>query len=171
MCASIFNKKSHLEALCSPSFYVQRCFLRSQQKPRCIYIICPCDVGILSSHQQTSGLHRFIYLTCQRRRMWGKEKGRKWITGQNGESHLLLLTENSQTRDKEIPFVRNDHSALFQRNPLTEWVSLWVSREIMPLWWWWAKICVTGYCHYVNLVIYVRKRMSDLILCYTKLLQ
>lgn len=45
----------------------------------------------------------------------------------------------SQTRDKEIPFVRNGHSALFQRNQLTEQVGLWVSAEIMPLWWWWVK--------------------------------
>lgn len=39
----------------------------------------------------------------------------------------------SQTRDKEIPFVRNGHSALFQRNQLTEQVGLWVSTEIMLL--------------------------------------
>lgn len=47
--------------------------------------------------------------------------------------------KTSQTRDKEIPFVRNSHSALFQRNQLTEQVGLWVSTEIMLLWWWWVK--------------------------------
>lgn len=36
-----------------------------------------------------------------------------------------------RARDKEIPFVRTGHSALFQRNQLTEQVGLWVNREIM----------------------------------------
>lgn len=45
----------------------------------------------------------------------------------------MLLTEYSQTRDKEIPFVGNSHSALFKHNQLTEQVGLWVNREIKLL--------------------------------------
>lgn len=86
-------------------------------------MIYPHEVELLSSHLQTSGSHYFIYLTCQRGECEAKRKSRKWITKQNGESHLLLVTEYFQTRDKEIPFVGNGHSALSQHNPLTEQVS------------------------------------------------
>lgn len=69
------------------------------------------------------------------------------ITRQNGGSHLLLMTEYPPTGDKEIPFVGNGHSALFQRNPLTARVNPWVSGEIMLPSWWRAEIYVAGYCH------------------------
>lgn len=77
--------------------------------------------------------------------IWGKEKARKWITLQNGESHLLPLTKKGEkksglrARDKEIPFVRTGNSALFQHNQLTEQVGPWVNREIMLPWCRWVK--------------------------------
>lgn len=43
-----------------------------------------------------------------------RDIAQKRITEQKTEeSHLALVTEYSESRDKEIPFVENGHSALF----------------------------------------------------------
>lgn len=150
-------ENSNLDPLSNPHFI---CNFNPQWKSFPIHFTTPCKSVLTDSLSQTTGSYQFIYLTCQIiKEFEAKKKPGKWITVQNGESHLLLLTEYSWTWDKKIPFVGNSHSAPLQRNQLTEQVSLWVNREIMLLWWRWAKICVTGYCDCVNMVICVTWKM------------
>lgn len=117
--------KSNLDALCNPLFCVQLGFLRAQR------------TGLLHDPysrsrdpRQPSENNRLApfflsFSPVREDECEAKRKAGKWIREQNGESHLLLLTtEYSQTRDKEIPFVGKGPLSSFSGiNPLTEQVS------------------------------------------------